>query len=70
MHVYDNQFNENDGRDIAIVWGMDKWSELDEDSSIKDIYEEINGEGTWQNAMDEWTEITESIVRQMWKIGI
>ena len=33
-------------------------------------YEEINGEGTWQNAMDEWNEITESIVRQMWKIGI
>jgi len=70
MHVYDNQFNENNGRDVAVVWGMDNWAELDKDSSIKETYEEINGKGTWQNAMDEWNEITESIVRQMWKIGI
>jgi len=70
MQVYDNQFNENNGRDVAVVWGMDNWAELDKDSSIKKTYEEINGEGTWQNAMDEWNEITESIVRQMWKIGI
>lgn len=71
MHVYENQFGENDGRDIAVVWGLNSWAEMDkEDSSIKEDYEEINGEGSWNNAMDEWNEITESIVRQMWKIGI
>lgn len=71
MHIYDNQFNENNGRDIAIVWGLKNWAEFDnEDASIKKEYEEINGEGTWQNAMDEWSEITESIVSQVWRVGI
>lgn len=71
MQIYDNQFNESNGRDIAIVWGMKNWAELDnEDASIKKEFEEVHGEGTWQNAMDEWTEITESIVSQLWKTGI
>lgn len=71
MHVYENQFGENNGRDVAVVWGMNGWSDFDKDNGgIKKEYEEMNGEGTWQNAMDEWEEITESIVRQVWKIGI
>lgn len=71
MHIYNNQFNENNGRDIAIVWGMNNWAELDkEDASIKEVYEDINGKNSWQNAMDEWNEITEAIVRQLWKVGI
>lgn len=71
MHIYDNQFNENNGRDVAIVWGMNTWAERDKDNGgIKKEYEEINGEGSWQNAMDEWEEFTESMTRQMWKIGI
>lgn len=71
MHIYDNQFNENNGRDVAVVWGMNNWADMDKDNGgIKKEYEEINGEGSWENAMDEWEEITESITRQMWKIGI
>ena len=71
MNIYDNQFGENDGRDVAVVWGMNTWAEMDKDNGgIKKEYEEINGEGSWENAMDEWEEITESITRQMWKIGI
>lgn len=71
MHIYDNQFNENNGRDVAVVWGMNSWADMDDDNGgIKKEFEEINGEGSWGNAMDEWEEITESMVRQMWKIGI
>ena len=69
--IYENQFNGNDGREIAIVWPFNKWAELDIDNGgIKKVYEEINGEGSWQNAMDEWTEITESINSHVWAIGV
>ena len=69
--VYNNRFNAGDGRDVAIVWGFNKWAELDDDDGgIKKTYEEINGEGSWENAMDEWTEITEKINSQVWEIGV
>jgi hypothetical protein len=69
--IYENQFNGNDGRDIAIVWPFNSWAELDIDNGgIKKTYEEINGEGSWQNAMDEWSEFTESINSHVWRIGL
>lgn len=71
MNIYENQFSENNGRQIAIVWGFDNYTEMDIDNGgIKKEYEEIYGEGSWANAMDEWQEIIESMSRQLWKIGI
>ena len=71
VHVYDNEFNENNGRDIAIVWPFKNWAELDEDDGgIKKTYEEMNGDGSWDNAMDEWEDITEAIKSQVWETGI
>lgn len=71
IYVYDNQFNAGDGRDVAIIWGFNSWAELDdEDGGIKKQYEEMHGEGSWTNLLEEWEEITESIVSQVWKIGI
>ncbi len=68
ISVYDNQFNAGDGREVAIVWEFSKWADLDDDDGgIKKEYEEINGEGSWDNAMDEWTEITDSIKSQVWE---
>ena len=68
IRVYDNQFNAGDGREVTIVWEYSNWAEFDDDDGgIKKYYEEINGEGSWDNAMDEWTEITESIKSQVWK---
>lgn len=68
LNVYDTQFNANDGRDVALVWGLKNWAELDDDDEgIKKEYEEINGEGSWDNAMDEWSEITVSIKSQVWE---
>ena len=71
MQVYQNQFGESNGRDIAIVWGMKNWADMDDDGeSIKKYYEEINGEGSWSSFMDEWEEIVTSMTSQLWKIGI
>lgn len=71
LRVYDNQFNAGDGREVTIVWEFNKWAELDDDDDgIKKEYEEINGEGSWDNAMDEWSEITVSIKSQVWEHGV
>lgn len=71
MNIYENQFNEGNGRGVAIVWAMDNYTEMDKDNGgIKKEYEEINGEGSWANAMDEWQEIIENMSSQLWKIGI
>ena len=69
--VYENQFDANDGRSIAFVWTLNSWAELDEDDGgIKKDYEEINGEGSWKNAMDEWRAIVKSIKSEVWEIDI
>lgn len=71
LSIYDNQFNEDNGRDVAIVWPFDKWSEFDKDEDgIKKYYEEIYGEGSWENALDDWSEFTVSIKSQVWRIGV
>jgi len=71
MRVYDSQFNGDDGRDIAIAWDLKNLAEMDSDEeSIKTEYEEINGEGTWNNMLDEWEEIALSINSQLWKTDI
>jgi len=69
--VYDNQFREGNGRDVAIVWGFNSWAELDDDDGgIKSTYEEIYGEGSWENGLKDWEGSTESIKSQVWRIGV
>ncbi len=68
--IYNNQFNQDDGRDVAIVWTMNSWADMDDDSSIKKYYEEVNGEGSWLNAIKEWEAVTESIKSEVWEISI
>ena len=70
VQVYDTQFNAGDGREVALIWGFAKWTELNDDADIKNSYEEIYGKGSWKKAMTEWIEITESIVSQAWEMGI
>jgi hypothetical protein len=69
--VYDNRFASNDGREVAIVWDYKNWAAFDEEGGgIKKEFEEINGEGSWGDAMDEWSEITESIKREVWESDV
>ena len=71
MRVYSNQFDDNDGREVAIVWDVRNFAEMDdEDGSIKKVFEEINGEGSWDNMLDEWQDITVSINQQLWQNNI
>ena len=70
VQVYNNQFNAGDGREVALIWGFAKWTELNDDADIKSSYEEIYGKGSWKKAMAEWRDITETIVSQAWEMGI
>lgn len=70
-YVYENQFREGDGRDVAIVWPINSLSDMDkDDGGIKKTYEEINGEGSWDNAMKEWEDYTVGMISQVWEIGV
>lgn len=55
--VYWNQFENKDGRDVAIEVMFDKWGWLDEDHSIKKDYEEIHGEGSWWRIIEEYRDV-------------
>lgn len=70
VQVYDNQFNAGDGREVCLIWGFSKWTELNDDADIKNSYEEIYGKGSWVKAMDEWRTITGKVVSQAWEMGI
>lgn len=71
FRVYDNQFNANDGREVAIIWGFKNWAELDKnEDNIKDYFEKMNGKGSWEKALEEWKEITVGVVSQLWEIGV
>lgn len=67
MRVYDNQFNEDDGRDVVIVWSSTKWADMDEQNDdLEATYEEIHGKGTWQTAIDDWRDFTVSVSSSLW----
>ena len=69
--IYNNQFTDGAGRDVAIVWAFNNWAEMDEDDGgIKKHFEGIYGEGSWNNALKDWEASTESINSQVWRIGV
>jgi hypothetical protein len=69
--MYNNQFNQDDGRDVAFVWTLNSWADMDDDDGgVKKYYEELNGEGSWENAMKEWQAVTESIKSEVWEISV
>jgi len=55
--VYWNQFENKDGRDVAIEVMFDKWSFLDEDHALKNDFEEVHGEGSWWKLIEEYRDV-------------
>jgi len=55
--VYWNQFDNKQGRDVAIEVMFDKWSFLDEDHNLKKDYEEVHGEGSWWKLIEEYRDV-------------
>lgn len=70
-HIYNNRFNAGDGREMAIVWEHANWASFDNNNGgIKKEFEEINGEGSWEKALEDWRSAVKRMNQQVWSIGI
>lgn len=50
-----NEFaNTKQGWDVAVIFGMDKWAEMDENSAFAPLFEEVHGAGTWHNFLNDF----------------
>jgi hypothetical protein len=68
ISVYDNEFSQNDGRDVAIVWSMPNWADMDkEDWKMQVEFDAMYGEGSWQLALEEWKDVMEAMTQEIWK---
>ena len=52
-HVYYNMFDTGNGRDVAGVYGFNKWAEYDEESTWNADFNSVHGEDAWQKAMEK-----------------
>ena len=68
MNVYNSAFNQGDGRDVAMVWPMENWASMDvEDWNMKEEYDKMYGEGSWDNALEEWEDFVAGMVSEVWR---
>ena len=58
--VYRNQFENKEGRDVAIEVMFDKWAFMDEDHSLKKDFDEVHGEGSWWKLIEEYRDVVVS----------
>jgi hypothetical protein len=64
-HVYWNYFQTGNGRDIAGVFGFDKWAYYDEDPVFIKDFEEIHGEGSWEETYEIMTQVTVEMTEEL-----
>jgi hypothetical protein len=64
-HLYWNYFQTGNGRDIAGVFGFDKWAFYDEDPVFVKDFEEIHGEGSWEETYRAMIETTEGMTEEL-----
>ncbi|MCH4822743.1 hypothetical protein ML462_06110 [Gramella lutea] len=61
MLVFDSEVSRKGGADVGLVWGYDKFADMENDSKLVDTYEEINGKGSWRLFLEEWRDVVEDI---------
>ncbi|WP_417236411.1 hypothetical protein [Bizionia paragorgiae] len=57
--VYTNQIHTAKSFDVALLWNLDKYADLDVDWKTKEAHEKLNGVGSWEKMVEEWMTITE-----------
>ncbi len=55
--IYNNQVHTAGGPDVGMLWSFNTYSEWSKNAGTKAAYEKIYGDGTWQQMLDEWTDI-------------
>lgn len=67
MEVWNNMYSGSNGRDAAIFWPVENWAALDSDDwKMSEVYEEVNGEGSWRNALTDWGEFIKGMDQEVW----
>jgi hypothetical protein len=56
--VFTNPIHTNNKKDVGILWSFNSYDSWSKDSGIKAAYEKMFGAGTWQNMLDDWTDMT------------
>ncbi len=64
-HVYLNYFQTGNGRDIAGVFGFNKWAYYDQDPVFVKDFEEIHGEGAWDEAYETMIALTAGMTEEL-----
>lgn len=64
-HVYWNYFQTGNGRDLAGVFGFNKWAFYDEDPVFIKDFEEIHGEGSWADTYEAMTQATVGMTEEI-----
>ncbi|NMM47823.1 hypothetical protein [Marinigracilibium pacificum] len=52
--VFNNAINRKGGPDAGIVWGYNNFADLERDSKVSETFNEIYGDGSWMNFIEEW----------------
>ena len=64
---YTNEFGSTkDGRDFSVVYFFDDFAWLGEDSKMKDRFNEVHGEGGYEQFMKDWLELSEGAQTEIW----
>ena len=58
--VYSNPLHTANSADYGLVWSFTSYDDWGKDWKIKEGFEKIYGEGSWQLALDEWNSIVEN----------
>ena len=55
--VYNNPLHSSKSGDIGILWSFNTYADWSKDDGTKKSFEKIYGDGSWQQAMNEWRDI-------------
>ncbi len=61
MLVFDSEVSRKGGPDTGLIWGYDKFADLEADSKLVDTYEEVHGKGSWRFFLEEWKASVEDV---------
>lgn len=61
-----NEFaNTQAGMDAVILFNFDKWAFMDRQNSFGKDFEEVHGEGSWHNFLNQFSEVTDGRIDWM-----
>jgi hypothetical protein len=55
--VLENNLHAKDGPDVFLIWSFDTYVEWQKDPGPQVTFEKLYGEGSWQNALDDWMDM-------------